>query len=481
VKVITAEEHSSVLAAWWALPRRPRSLVYLDAHLDLQQISPERLRRIAGCATAEQLAALNKPHHLYPDDGFGYGIEDFLYPAHRLGLIEHIIWVAPPHVLTGYTPATFERLQQMDGVEFEELLSFRRRPEGWVAGRLLGVDLTICDYRQLAQVSPPAGSLIDIDIDFFVALPDDVPWVRPSEVFRAIAALPLRPELVTVSRSVTSGFTRLRYRFFADHLAALFEERAEDSSHFERLCDVDALHRGEQPEAAASACRSELERYPHCPATWHLLSLASGNPEEARAAQARAAELCPGYDVSVLREACEFPSRGLPLDLATVRALENRFVPGRRGAAEDALTWAALGLLHCHLGRVEAARECYRHTTRHFPNHPELASALAHALVQARRPGEALPFLEVAAAAARTAAGAHMLLGSLFANAKDVTKAQTHLRAASALAPAWTQLLELRSTLHAAVGELQQAAELRRRYGTLKQQELRLAERMRTT
>jgi tetratricopeptide (TPR) repeat protein len=479
MQVLTFEEHSSVLATWWSLERRPRTLVYLDAHLDLQQLSPPRLRRLEGCTTAQQVAELNKPHHLYPDVGFSYGLEDFLYPAHRLGLIERIIWVAPPHVNTGYTQANFERLQQMDGVQFEELLSFQRTPQGGIEGHLLGVDLAICDYRQLGQMALPSNSLLDIDIDFFIALPADTPWASPHAVFDAVAALPLSPELVTICRSVRSGFTPLRYRFLADHLAALHEGRTADGSHFDRLFDLDALQRAGALEAAASGCRSELELHPNCPATWHLLSLSSSHAPEAQASQQRAAALCPAYEASVLREACEFPCRSRPLDVSAVRALERRFVAGRHGAAKDALTWAALGVLHCHLGRIEAARECYRQTTRHFPTHPELASALGSALMQARRPSEALPFLEAALTDDKTAAGAHMLLGCMFANEKDGAQAQAHLQAASALAPAWTQVLDLRSALHAAAGQHQEASRLARRCSEWRRQAQQLAQRVR--
>src|SRR5262249_13358332 len=216
----------------------------------------------------------------------------------------------------------------------------------------------------------PANSLVDIDIDWFIALPADSPWVRPQEIYQALTSLPLSPEFVTISRSVKSGFTPLRYRFIADHLAALYEGHAEDSRHFDRLFDLDALHRAGALDAAASGCRSELELHPGCPATLYLLSLASSNAEEAQTCQQQAAALCPAYEASVLREACEFPSRSLALDAATVRALEKRFVAGQRSAAEEALTWTALGMLHCHLGRIESARECYRQSTRHFSTHP---------------------------------------------------------------------------------------------------------------
>jgi predicted Zn-dependent protease len=284
---------------------------------------------------------------------------------------------------------------------------------------------------------------------------------------------------VTISRSVGSGFTPLRYHFLADYLAALFEVRAADCGHFERLIDIASLCRGNTLDDAVSACRSELELYPDCPATWHLLSLAANLPEEAVTYRDWSAELCPAYEVSVLREACEFPARGLPLDLATVRALENRFVAGQRSAAEDALTWAALGLLHCHLGRVESARECYRQTTRHFPSHAVLASALANVLIRARRPKEAIPFLELATINDKTAAGAHMLLGSALTNAGDLANADVHLQAASALAPAWTELMELRGKVLAAAGQAQAAASLRQQSSSRRQQALRAVERLR--
>ena len=55
MKVLTFEEHSSVLAAWRELPRRPHTLAYLDAHLDLKQVAPGRLRRVVECMTAQQV------------------------------------------------------------------------------------------------------------------------------------------------------------------------------------------------------------------------------------------------------------------------------------------------------------------------------------------------------------------------------------------------------------------------------------------
>jgi len=368
----------------------------------------------------------------------------------------------------------------MDGLQFEELLSFKRLPEGWIRGHLLGVDLTICDHRHLQQMNLPTDSLIDIDIDYLISLPADAPWVRPRDVFNALASLTLTPDVVTISRSVNSGFTPLRYRFFADHLAALFEFRTKESDHFDRLFEIDAQAQRGAREAAASSCRHELELHPNCPATHYLLSLTSGDEHERLASRRQAEVLCEGYADSVLREACEFPNRGLPLDLSTVRTLERRSIAGERSPEEDALTSAAIGLLHCHLGRIEAACECYRQATQHFQTHPELANGLGILLIQAHRRSEAIPFLEMALSDNKTAAGAHMLMGSVFAMAKDVAKAQAHLQAASSLAPAWIYLLEMRSVLHDASGQHREAAHLRLRCSQMHHQATKLAEQLET-
>jgi hypothetical protein len=202
VKVLVSEEHSSSLAHWWHERKYPRTVVYLDAHLDLQFINADRLRRLEDCSTAEEIEALGKPHHLYPDRGYSYGLENFLFAAARLGLIDRLVWVAPPHVRTGYSRETFDQWCQMDGVQLAELGSFKRAAGGWIEGRLLGLDVTICDYRHLAGIPLPSESLIDIDIDYFVALPADEAWVNPRAVFEVLRQLQLSPPLVTISRSV---------------------------------------------------------------------------------------------------------------------------------------------------------------------------------------------------------------------------------------------------------------------------------------
>ena len=79
MRVLIFEEHSSVLPEWWHRQVRARTLVCLDAHLDLQYVNRERLGYLEQCTSSEAVVSLKKPHHLFPDRHFSYSIKDFLY------------------------------------------------------------------------------------------------------------------------------------------------------------------------------------------------------------------------------------------------------------------------------------------------------------------------------------------------------------------------------------------------------------------
>lgn len=120
-------------------------------------------------------------------------------------------------------------------------------------------------------------------------LPRDEAWVDPRvdprAVFEVLRRLPTTPPFITISRSVGSGFTPLRYRFFADYLAALWEGRECDSDHYDRLYRLERRLRAGEREVVLADCRRERERHPECAATWYLLSLAEqdlGQPRGVR-------------------------------------------------------------------------------------------------------------------------------------------------------------------------------------------------------
>jgi hypothetical protein len=297
------EEHSEVLAHWFANGVGDATLIYLDAHLDLQFIDPARIARLAACTSAEQLARLESPHCLSPDRSACYGIEDFLYPAAQLGMLRRVVWVAPPHVLHGGMAVALRGLLQMEGVTIDELESFHVGAGGALEGRLLGVELTICVLEQLPALALAGPLLVDIDADYFVVVPADVVWARPAAVVAALKHVAGPQAGLTIARSVGSGFMPLRYGHIADDLAALWQGRDH--------------------------------------------------------------EVAPPIPDDLVRRLCEFRARRIRLDLARLLALQREVAAAGLAPARQAIAWIALGRLFTVFQRLDDAIACDEKGGRH--------------------------------------------------------------------------------------------------------------------
>lgn len=453
------EEHSSVLGHWWRERVRARTVVYFDAHLDLQFVSPERIGRLERCASAEAFAALEKPHDLCPDGAFAYSLENFLYPAARLGMMKRLIWVAPPHVATGYSQGVLDQLRQMEGVGRADLDSFRP-VDGRIEGRLLGLEIALCNLGGLERVSLPADSLLDVDVDYFVAVPGDRAWIDPREVLGVLRRLRVATDSLTISRSVTSGFTPLRHRFLGDYLAALWEDRPEESEHYSRLFRLERELAAGGRESALQGLAAEAERWPECAATWHLLGLAHADAAQAARCHARAVAIAPAYAPSLLRSACEVRHRRLAADRAFVVRLEPQLaqVPeGERGAA-----FAALGLLWCGFGELARAAECYQRAAALLGSQSDLAMQLAKLYLRAGKTDAAVQLLTAALEDDKARCAAHGYLGHVLLRSGRLAEARSHLEQAHQAAPCWPEPLEALGDLYGQLGEqglAQRAAE----------------------
>jgi len=290
------EEHSEVLAHWFGSGVRDATLIYLDAHLDLQFIDPARIARLAACTSAQQIRRLESPHCLSPDRSACYGIEDFLYPAAQLGMLRRVVWVAPPHVLGGGMASALRGLLQMEGVTIDELETFHIGAGGVLEGRLLGVALTICVLEQLPELQLDGPLLVDIDADYFVVVPADVVWANPAAVVAALKKVAGPQASLTIARSVGSGFMPLQFDHIADELAALWEGRSQ-------------------------VVRRQV-----------------------------------GDDL--VRRLCEFRARRIGLDLSKALALQREVAAAGLEAGRQAIAWIALGRLFAAFGRVEDTIAC---------------------------------------------------------------------------------------------------------------------------
>lgn len=453
------EEHSSVLGHWWRERMRLRTVVYFDAHLDLQYVSAERIGRLERCASAEQFAALEKPHDLCPDGRFAYSLENFLYPAARLGMMKRLIWVAPPHVATAYSGGVLDQLRQMEGVGRDDLDSFRR-VDGRIEGRLLGLEIVLCDLGGLERIAVPADSLLDVDVDYFVAVPGDRAWIDPRQVLAVLRSLRVESDSLTISRSVTSGFTPLRHRFLGDYLAALWEDRSEQAEHYSRLFRLEGELAAGGGASALQGLVAEAERWPDCAATWHLLGLAHGDAAQAARCHARAAAIASAYAPSLLRSACEVRHRRLAADRAFMLRLERQLAQVPEG--ERGLAFAALGLLWCGFGELARAAECYQRAAASLGSQSDLAMQLAKLYLRAGKPDEAVKLLEAALEDDKARCAAHGYLGYVFLRSGRLAEARRHLEQAHRAAPCWGEPLEALVDLYRQLGEqglAQRAAE----------------------
>jgi hypothetical protein len=440
------EEHCTVLAEWHRRGIRGKTLVYLDAHLDLQRVNETRMQRLRSALSPAAFAALEKPDHLLPDADYVYGLENFLYPANRLGIVSRLVWVRPPHVRVDHSRQVLGYAQQMDGVTFDELCAFRKSSAGCYAGTLLGLPLTICTLEQLPLLDIPARSLLDIDTDYFLALPEDRIWIEPPAVVAALRRSIVDPQCTSIARSVGSGFLPLRYRYIADWICALWTGDAVSASHFANLFRADGALRSGAAADAARALSVELAAFPECPATHHLLALTSSD-DAASVSAAQAAALNGAYRHDPARLASETVNRRLATPIGALEALYAELI--RPKTSEPRRAFVALGLAYAERGDARRALECYRH---YGDRHPGLALAVAALLSEPQERGLRRTLLEVARTEDASATSANMQLAEIAVEDGDYRAARTHLEFARRNAPAWLEPLDALSHLHGLAG-----------------------------
>ena len=452
------EEHSSVLPIWWQRHGGPATVVYLDAHLDLQQTAPETLRALAQCRTPEQVGALESPHHLNPSPRYAYGIENFLHPASKLGLIDRLVWVAPPHIPRSYSPSLLSYVEQMDGVSFEELTGFRSIGRDGMRGRLLGLDISICHFDDLANLDIRGPYALDIDVDYFVVVPGDRPWVDPRSVIQAVIEQIGTPDLATVSRAVGSGFTPLQFRYLGDYAVAVLSEDDAATEHYGLLHRAVSLLAAGRAGEAGSLCRQAIAARPSCAASRYMLSLASRDSRASRSLRVQAAELDPKYAFDLSREASGVLHRRRRIGVAELRAMVARLDSLASGSLERALAELAVGQLCAELGMVEQALRLLDKQRGEFADHGDLALLAARRVLQGRDPNRAFPLLERARQFKKTRTSATLYLGDLALRAGNLRGALKHYEEVEQLAPAWSLPLERLRKCHDALGNSNRAS-----------------------
>ena len=218
------EDHCDAYPFWKELGVRGKVCVHVDAHLDVSTdgFTSSSLQKILACGTRADLEACRVSEYL-PWGGFHCG--NYLYPALVGGMVEHLVWVLPPHLPVG-NPVEWARdeLQHWLELTADEYRSLRAE-DGRVEGRLAGRRLTLCTADRLP---PDLGRgepvLLDLDVDYFLD-PRDRVWQTPEALRRQLGDLPV--EALTVAWSVNGGYTPLEHRYLGEVSLALFGEADE--------------------------------------------------------------------------------------------------------------------------------------------------------------------------------------------------------------------------------------------------------------
>jgi hypothetical protein len=436
------EEHSSTLPVWWQRDKdkthgNPQTVVYLDAHLDLQQISPEALKRLQTCETIDEFKKLEAPSHLNPASRFSFGIENFLYAAHNLGLVDRLIWVAPPHIPRDYSRSLLDYMQQMDGISFAELSGFKRTYGHALRGKLLGLDITICDYQALESLQIEERYCLDVDIDYFVDVPADQLWVDPGVVIHRIVEQLGEPEIATVSRAVTSGFTPLSFRFVGDYVISVLSKRQTDVDYYKTLYSaIEDLAQGRIAHGQTT-CQNLLQQRPELGHAYYIKALSSSSESKnALLSQAEAVDQAYAFDLA--RESIGLLNRKKQLDKKQLQQLLIALSNLELDQTQRQLAEVALGRVSAVAGLQHTAAKLLAKQFGDYADHPDICLSLGAVQMQQtelRKHCRAL--LEKASNNEKNATSAHLYLGDLEFSNENYSAAKKHYNTAHQRAPAW--------------------------------------------
>lgn len=397
------EDHCDAYPLWKQHGFRGRTCVHVDAHLDVSAdgFTAEGLERIAACRTAAELEGFRGSEYL-PWGGLHCG--NYLYPALLEGVVEHLVWVVPPH-LPGPDPLGWARQELQNWVELT-VAEYRSLHllEGRVEGTLAGRRLTICPPDRLPRFASPV--LLDVDIDYLLDA-QDRPWQSPAELAADLAHLPVAA--LTVAWSVNGGYLPLEHRYLGNEVYALL---AGGDDRWSALAEAFLQGRADLPAEAppwfhaAAAVRRGLAE-----------GQVPGGP-----AWAEAARLCPDWRFQPVNQgAMHFRRReyeaavewlGRAAEESPAEAPLCRYMQGLAEAkagrlAEAARRWETLlaeaalapleasyvrymrGKVLAALGRPEEAAESFRLALETEPGHPLYAHQHGLALRDSGRPDEA--------------------------------------------------------------------------------------------
>jgi hypothetical protein len=235
-RIFLIDNHNLAFSVWQKEKVRNKVLIHIDAHLDFGWIPDKKLYKIllSKSLGEESLPSGRKPLWLQDETGIMKAVNtgNYLYAALKDGMIKELYWVVPDEIWDrpeerSIIKKIFEQILEKDRQEKAARILSR---ENRMATTICGRKFTACKLANLPIINQ--GVLLDIDLDFFIVnsrleerdgitTVNKKPWIRPSELITFLKNKRIKTDCVTISYSVSEGFTPLEYKYLGGQVADL--------------------------------------------------------------------------------------------------------------------------------------------------------------------------------------------------------------------------------------------------------------------
>ena len=236
--VTSIENHDRAYYIWREQKVKNRTLVHIDAHIDVAWFNDHGLTSVLTADTNSALDVLFSSKCEYdpsPDSAdCRPDIGNYICQAVREGIVKKIYCVLPDDFLDAAHKISYWKrylknvVNAVPGAREKVITSDRR-----LSARFLNCELILCALESLPVLND--GVLLDIDTDFFVTgfknhdcpdlvcLEKKLPWIWPDEFIRKLKEKVLHYDIVTIAYSVEGYFTPLAFKWLGDYTRLLLD------------------------------------------------------------------------------------------------------------------------------------------------------------------------------------------------------------------------------------------------------------------
>lgn len=220
------EQDSFNIPYWFDKGAMDRVLVRFSGYDGMATVDDAALARIKELAEKGGGKPLREAGDFLAE-GRLYDASNFVYVAHRLGMVREVVWIMPIFYSVGPDETdTFKQYLASNYPEDKAEIDAIKLSDGVASGSVNGVPVRMMGLQDLKAPDEPV--LLDIDASFFQTL-----YVNEKEtgslsfiagMFKLLSEAGLDSDAISISASGEDGRAALRFRAFARYFARLLKE-----------------------------------------------------------------------------------------------------------------------------------------------------------------------------------------------------------------------------------------------------------------